>query len=154
MQKHRLLIVDDEPGIRRFLKAALTKDYHVTLAGSGTEALEIISHETFHIMITDQRMPGISGLELLERTREQYPDVAVILLTAYGTVNEDEAKLPPLALVSVTEYVCPDVKDAVTVTGTRSPVVGRVSEHVPIIVAPLVALITAPLISIAFPPET
>ncbi|HPR62668.1 MAG TPA: sigma-54 dependent transcriptional regulator [Thermoanaerobaculia bacterium] len=88
MSKLRILIVDDEPGVRQFLKAALMKEHTVSVAAGGEEAMAMIDRDSFHLMITDQRMPRMTGIELLERVRTRYPEVSIIVLTAYGTLEE------------------------------------------------------------------
>jgi DNA-binding NtrC family response regulator len=91
--KSRLLAVDDEPGVRQFLKAALARDYEVALAENGREALEALARRSYALVLTDGRMPGMTGQELLEQVRALYPETAVILLTAYGTVEDAVAAM-------------------------------------------------------------
>ena len=82
----RLLIVDDEKALVLALKGLLTKEgYQVETAGSGEEALRRIETGSFHLVITDLSMNGISGMQLLERGRALDPDLAVIMITAYGS---------------------------------------------------------------------
>ena len=84
----RVLVVDDEAGIREFLAEALGDDDHeVTAASSGEAAWERLERESFEVVITDLKMPGISGLELLKRVRERQPEVEVVVLTAHGNVD-------------------------------------------------------------------
>lgn len=84
----RILIVDDEPGILEVLKTLLeTEDREIVSANSGEEAKSNLSAGEFNLMITDIRMQPISGMELLHIAREMKPDMAVIMLTAYGTVD-------------------------------------------------------------------
>jgi two-component system, NtrC family, response regulator AtoC len=87
MRKH-ILIVDDEPSIRKVLGAHLRRDgYDVTAAASGVEAIEILQEEGADLVITDLRMPGMDGLELLRWVKQSYPGLPVIMLTAHGTVD-------------------------------------------------------------------
>ncbi|OGL16158.1 MAG: hypothetical protein A3F92_13975 [Candidatus Rokubacteria bacterium RIFCSPLOWO2_12_FULL_71_22] len=84
----RILIVDDEANICWALGAFLTGEGHeVDLAGTATEALERFQARPPDLIISDIRMPGAGGLEILERARALAPDVPVILMTAYGNVD-------------------------------------------------------------------
>ena len=86
--KANILVVDDEPAMRLLLTSVLTDEGHVlTAAASGTEALQLVQRHHYHVVITDLRMPGLSGLEVLEAVRRDDPDTAVILLTAFGSVE-------------------------------------------------------------------
>ena len=83
-----ILIVDDEKNTRDGLKKYLeTRDYDVVTAESGEEALRQIEKEKPDIVLTDIRMPGMDGVGLLEKIQAKYPEILVILLTAYGTVE-------------------------------------------------------------------
>jgi CheY-like chemotaxis protein len=92
----RILIVDDEDKVAFFLRESLEelgRDFVVEAAGSGEEALEMLAAQHFDLIISDLRMPGIDGLELLERVKEQNPDTRLILMTAYGSDDvEAEAR--------------------------------------------------------------
>ncbi len=84
----RILVVDDDEGVRSFIAEALEMDNHVlSQAASGEEALRILATQTFHLMITDLRMPGQGGLVLLRQARTDWPEMEAIVLTAYGTVQ-------------------------------------------------------------------
>ena len=86
--KASILVVDDEPAMRLLLTSVLRDEGHdVTAAASGEEALQLVAKRHYHLIITDLKMPGISGLEVLEAMRRDDPETAVILLTAYGTVE-------------------------------------------------------------------
>ena len=83
-----ILIVDDEKNTREGLKKFLeNRDYDVVTAESGEEALRQIEKERPDIVLTDMRMPGMDGVSLLEKIQAKYPEILVILLTAYGTVE-------------------------------------------------------------------
>ena len=84
---HKLLIVDDEMPNLRLLKRLFRQDYHCLTAASGAEAIEVLSQHDVAILITDQRMPQMSGIELLKRTAELRPHMARILLTGYTDVE-------------------------------------------------------------------
>src|SRR5499425_3233100 len=82
----RVLIVDDEKAMRLALKALLGKEgYEVETAGSGEEAVRCIEQGSFHVVITDLSMNGVSGMQVLEHARRLDPDLAVIMITAYGS---------------------------------------------------------------------
>ena len=84
----RLLVVDDEEGVREFLAEALQRDGHdVTQAADGHEAQRLLRERAFDLLLTDLRMPGPDGLELLREVRASQPELEVILLTAHGTVG-------------------------------------------------------------------
>ncbi len=87
-QPARLLIVDDEPLIRTSLAEFLEQDgFSVRMAADGQQALELAQSVPFDLVLTDIQMPGMDGVELLERLHQINPEVFVILITAYGTVE-------------------------------------------------------------------
>jgi two-component system response regulator HydG len=84
-----LLIADDDPGLRESLERTLTREgYRVVLASDGRAALERVQAGGVDLIVTDLKMPGLTGLELLRAAKAIMPDVDVILLTAFGTVEE------------------------------------------------------------------
>src|SRR5512137_2859782 len=84
----RLLVVDDDEGLRSFLEAALSSEGHdVTLAVDGADALRKLDAATFDLVLTDLKMPGVDGLEVLRHVRAEHGGTQVILLTAFGTVE-------------------------------------------------------------------
>lgn len=84
----RILIVDDEPTILNLLNKILVgQGYEVRPAGNGVKALEFLDTEIFDLMVSDINMTPIDGMELLRKVRKDYPDMGVIMLTAYGTVG-------------------------------------------------------------------
>ena len=87
--KYDVLVVDDDPGMRLGMAETIkrSRDFNVEQAESAEKALEMVKQKLFHVMITDMRMPGISGLELLKRVKSQYPAMEVIMVTAYGTIE-------------------------------------------------------------------
>ncbi len=88
MTNQRILVVDDEPNMRRLLEIMLTQmGYSVNMAEDGQDALNFLTEHDVDLVITDLKMPRKNGLELLRELREQNDDVAVIIVTAYGTVK-------------------------------------------------------------------
>jgi two-component system response regulator HydG len=84
-----LLVADDDPGLRESLERALTREgYRIVLASDGRAALERFQAGGIDLIVTDLKMPGLTGLELLRAAKAIAPDVDVILLTAFGTVEE------------------------------------------------------------------
>ncbi len=82
----RILVVDDEKAMRLALGGLLRKEgYHVEVADGGEQALALIETGDFHVVVTDLSMGGMSGLELLERGRALRPDLAFVMITAYGS---------------------------------------------------------------------
>jgi DNA-binding NtrC family response regulator len=87
-QKH-LLVVDDEGALRSAIAERLTDHgYVVEQAGSGEEAVQRLADFAFDILITDLRLPGINGREVLEAALERYPEIIAIVITGYGTVKD------------------------------------------------------------------
>jgi two-component system NtrC family response regulator len=84
----RILVVDDDENLRWVLQTQLEQmGYVVSAAADGAAALEIIDREPPALILTDLKMPGISGMELLERVRREYPEVPVLIITAFGTIQ-------------------------------------------------------------------
>lgn len=85
----QILVVDDERSMRDFLKILLTKEGHqVATAPNGEEGLEFLQNSRCDLVITDIRMPGMDGLELLEAIKEDSPDLPVIMITAFASPND------------------------------------------------------------------
>jgi two-component system, NtrC family, response regulator PilR len=81
----KILVTDDEPLMRNLLLKILESEgYQVAMASSGAEALEHLQKEKFDLLLSDVKMPGISGFELLKKVKAEYQDMAVIMMTAYG----------------------------------------------------------------------
>ena len=85
----RILIVDDDPGQRSLLDSFLRgQGFETVLADSGEQALELLPAGKFAMMISDVRMPGLSGLETLRKVRPQFPSLPVLLVTAYADIRD------------------------------------------------------------------
>ena len=86
--KASILVVDDEPAMRLLVTSILKGEGHeVTAAANGEEALQLTEKHHYHLVITDLKMPGMSGVALLERVKQDDPETVVILLTAFGTIE-------------------------------------------------------------------
>jgi two-component system response regulator FlrC len=84
----RILVIDDEEGLRAFLAEALARDGHeVTTAASGEAGLAVLAKHAFAVVLTDLRMPGVDGMAVVRHLRAEHPDTEVIVLTAHGTVE-------------------------------------------------------------------
>jgi DNA-binding NtrC family response regulator len=86
-QKHSLLLVDDEPEILYSLKGLLRRDFDLHVAESGQEALKILAEHPIHVVMTDQRMPEMSGVELIGRVRTDHPEAIRIVFTGYADIK-------------------------------------------------------------------
>jgi len=88
MADRSVLIVDDEIYIRMTLSFALEKlNFSVDTAASGTEALKKLAERSYAVMLLDLRIPGVDGMEVLKRVPEIRPEVKVVIITAYGSVE-------------------------------------------------------------------
>lgn len=84
---YKILIVDDEPANLRLLERLFRRDYLIIAAESGAEGLELLKMHDVSLIISDQRMPGMTGIEFLKRTAEMRPHTVRIVLTGYTDVN-------------------------------------------------------------------
>jgi DNA-binding NtrC family response regulator len=108
-EKSRVLVVDDEESMRDSLTIWFEKDgYEVTAASSGTEALRAFQTKSFDIVLLDIKMPGMDGMEVLERIRKVDPQVDVIMITAFAAVDTAVRALRLGALDYVTKPIDPD----------------------------------------------
>ncbi|MCP3100871.1 sigma-54 dependent transcriptional regulator [Myxococcus sp. K15C18031901] len=90
----RILVADDEEGVRSFIAEALEVEGHaVSTAADGDEAARVLARQGVDLLVTDLRMPGMDGLTLLRKVREEQPDVEVIVLTAVGSVESAVAAM-------------------------------------------------------------
>lgn len=84
----KILVVDDEQSMRDFLAILLTKEGHeIATAGNGADALRAVQNEIFDLVITDMKMPGADGMEVLKSVKEISPDTVVIMITAFATTE-------------------------------------------------------------------
>ena len=87
MKRRLLLVEDDEVFLRPLLRTLELKGYEVLPVPSGEEALETIKAEDVDVVLTDRRLPGMDGVELVRHIKADHPDLAVVVMTAYGTIE-------------------------------------------------------------------
>ncbi len=93
-QAIKILIVDDEENCLRSLRDVLElENISCTTTSSGLKGLELFAHDEFDIVITDVRMPGVSGIDLLRQVARLRPETFVIMLTGYGSINDAVASI-------------------------------------------------------------
>lgn len=84
----RILVVDDDDHLRMVIRETLqTSGYEVEVAESGYDALDILKEKTFDLLITDLMMPGMKGIELIDKARDSHPDMGYLVISAYGTIE-------------------------------------------------------------------
>ena len=109
MSKRHILVVDDDESLRRVTQVQLQQaGYEVTTAAEGNQALALARERTPDLVITDLKMPAMSGLDLLKRIRTEYRDMIVIVVTAFGTVESAVEAMRAGAYDYITKPVNPD----------------------------------------------
>ncbi|HEY9197572.1 MAG TPA: sigma-54 dependent transcriptional regulator [Mucilaginibacter sp.] len=89
MQKGKLLIIDDEERLRNLMARILQLEGHeVITAGTGKEGMRKLQQEYIHVVLSDVKLPDLDGITLTENVKKLYPATEVIVLTAYGTIND------------------------------------------------------------------
>ena len=97
-----VLVVDDEEMMRSLLAKILEREgYQVVTANDGMEALNVLQNQTINLIISDMKMPRMTGLQLLKKIKSDYPDVGVIIMTAYG----DTYTVKDALLLGADEYI-------------------------------------------------
>lgn len=88
MNAARILVVDDDDNLRWVLQTQLEEmGYAAATAADGAMALEMIDKDPFALVLTDLKMPGMSGMELLDHIHRDYPEIPVLMITAFGTIQ-------------------------------------------------------------------
>ncbi|KAF0129195.1 MAG: hypothetical protein FD155_2684 [Bacteroidetes bacterium] len=94
---HNLLIIDDEVDITKALVRQFRRKYNVFASTDATDALKIMENEKIQVVLSDQRMPGMTGVDFFERIKDKYPDALKLILTGYsdieaviGAINEGQ----------------------------------------------------------------
>ena len=109
MKTSRILVVDDEDSLRRVLQVQLEQDgYSVVTAASAQQAFSLLQLRGYDLVITDLRMPGLSGMEVLKQVKSQYSETVVIVLTAFGSVETAVEAMKAGAYDFLTKPVHPD----------------------------------------------
>ena len=83
-------MVDDEPDMLDFLERVLRRKFDVTRCNSAERALEAIATGNFDVLVTDQKMPRVSGIEMLEQLRDGYPNLVKVLISGFTDVPDIE----------------------------------------------------------------
>jgi len=91
--KKKLLIVDDEPDMLDFLERVLRQRFTVSRTASAEEALQLLSGGNYEVLVTDQKMPRVSGLELLERLGDGCENLVKVLISGFTEVPDIERAL-------------------------------------------------------------
>jgi two-component system, NtrC family, response regulator AtoC len=124
VSSQRVLVVDDEAKMQRVLEIMLKRMGHdVACAGNGHEALAALEQAPCDLIISDLRMPGMTGIELLQALRAQGNDVPVIIMTAYGTI---ESAVEAMKLGACEYILRPFDVDVLEITVNRVLAAGRV----------------------------
>ena len=111
-----VLVVDDEANILEALQKVLTKEgFEVLTAGNGRQALEVLRKRPVRVMITDLRMPGMTGDDLLKAAKAITPEVEVIMMTAYGTIENAVEAMK----LGAYDFVSKPLKRAAVVSAVR-----------------------------------
>ena len=85
--KHTILVVDDEPDVIKSIQDLLRFDYRVLGATRASDGLRLLREQPVHVVLTDQRMPEMTGVEFLRRLREEHPDTVRLLVTGYADIR-------------------------------------------------------------------
>ena len=87
-KQSKVLVVDDDPFALRSIADVLGgESYQVVTAASGSEALDMLRQDSFHLVLADLKMPEVDGLEVLRQARELAPQAVVLMLTGYASVE-------------------------------------------------------------------
>ena len=109
MNQKRVLVVDDDKSLRRVTQVQLEHEgYTVSTAASGDEALHVLENTVQDLVITDLKMHGMSGIDLLRQIRAHHPKVAVIIVTAHGSRDSAMEAMKLGAYEHITKPVNPD----------------------------------------------
>ncbi len=110
MERSRILIIDDEAVIRDGLKRVLESEtFIVETCSSGFQAIEILQQREFDLIITDLKMPGMSGIEVLKSVRTLQPDIPVILITGYASIDTAVEAIKNGASDYISKPFAPDI---------------------------------------------
>ncbi len=113
----RILVVDDEECVRQLFAAYLGETYSCEAAADAQEALEFLAREPFALVVTDMRMPGLSGIELLRKITERYRDTAVIIVSG---IDRSQRVMDAIRLGASDYLVKPCELDVLTISVERA----------------------------------
>jgi DNA-binding NtrC family response regulator len=106
---HEILVVDDDALVNEFFEAVLKKlGYSVTTLASGEEGLQLLREREFDIVLSDVKMPRMSGIDLLKQAKFESPETVVIMITAYGTVKDAVEAMKLGAFDYILKPILPD----------------------------------------------
>jgi response regulator RpfG family c-di-GMP phosphodiesterase len=86
-KKHPILLVDDEPEILFSLRGLLRRDFEIYTAESGHQAIDVLKQYPIHVIMTDQRMPDMTGVQLLHQVADEYPQAIRMVFTGYADIK-------------------------------------------------------------------
>lgn len=115
----RVLIVDDEPFVVQGIVRLIGRDFNIETATSGREALDLLSCGDFQVIMTDMRMPGMSGLELLDQVQQKYPRVVRMMLTGF---DEQQVAFTAVEKNQIFHFLTKPCDKATLITAIKSAV--------------------------------
>ncbi len=115
----RILVVDDEPNMLRLLKTILTSktEHEVVTTNNPLEAARLLREQTFDLLITDLKMPVVDGMDLIDTAKQIDPNLPIIMITAYGTIETAEEAVQRGAYDYITK---PFRQEAILITLKRA----------------------------------
>jgi DNA-binding NtrC family response regulator len=121
--KRTVLFVDDEPRVLTSMRAMFRRDYDVLLANSGAEAIELLGSRHVDVIVSDQRMPGMTGVEMLKQVKTLAPQAMRILLTGYADLQAIEESINEGEVFRYLTKPCPSdqLKAAIGLAAGREP---------------------------------
>ncbi len=124
----RILVVDDEENLRRVTQLKLQQaGYEALTASDASQALDVLSKHPQDLVLTDLKMPGMSGIDLLRKVKEEYPEIIVVVVTAYGTI---ESAVEAMRLGAYDYIIKPVNSDALKLIVSRALEHHRLQEEV------------------------
>jgi DNA-binding response OmpR family regulator len=122
----RILVVDDEPSILKFLVRVLEREgYTVYAAANGEEALRVLNHIKIDLLLSDIKMQGVDGVQLLKEAQQNWPDLAIILLTGHATIDSAVAAVRHGAV----DYLIKPIKNEAILQAVEAGLAHRAREQ-------------------------